>query len=376
MIITVLIIGILIGLSITVKAVNIISSNDVEYNDTNVKKAIDDLYTLASDNGSNKKIYGVRRSLTSSSSSWERVADSVGLEANAQIGSDPVKNDFDNIYPWSEIKYYRYDTGTKSITSWYGESNYDLILKENEEILIYIPEFYYIRFQQNGYEYILISSESLDIFSKSEAFSVGKYLSTTDGARVHSRDDTLPLASGTITDLRTQAQNLGEEFGVMDYHYFIIELLYLVEYADYNSQKILGSGLAYRGMENAGYSEFIDGINIQNNQVYINYNSKTYQIDKFDGDYKKIGYINASSAGYVSKLGYDAENPLIAFPTEVSGTESTYITDYYTFKTGNCVPYISHANLSPDKAGMFNFSITRSSSAYSNVGFRLIRYHQ
>ena len=52
------------------------------------------------------KIYGIKRSLTTSSSAWERIKDAVGLVANAQVGTTPVRNDFDEISsPCVRFKY-------------------------------------------------------------------------------------------------------------------------------------------------------------------------------------------------------------------------------------------------------------------------------
>ena len=40
---------------------------------------------------------------------WERIEDSVGLIANATKDGSEVENDFDNIYPWSDIITYNYN---------------------------------------------------------------------------------------------------------------------------------------------------------------------------------------------------------------------------------------------------------------------------
>ena len=65
-------------------------------------------------------VYGIKRDTSSTSTAWERIEDSIGLEANAvlpesstTVANTTVKNDFDNIYPWSEIKSYNYNANTK-----------------------------------------------------------------------------------------------------------------------------------------------------------------------------------------------------------------------------------------------------------------------
>ena len=103
-----------------------------------------------------------------------------------------------------------------------------------------------------------------------------------------------PSVYRTIGVFRESASTLGSEFSIMDYHYFVLQMLYLVEYADYDVQAKLGMGVVntsgtvimggtdelgmnsgclvndgahsmiYRGIEDifGNVSEFIDGINI------------------------------------------------------------------------------------------------------------------
>ena len=91
------------------------------------------------------KVYGVKRSLTTSSSAWERIRDAVGLVANAQVGTTAVQNDFDNIYPWSDIISYNYDVTAKQVTAYYGDPTFKFD-GTNGEVLTKIPEFYWRRY--------------------------------------------------------------------------------------------------------------------------------------------------------------------------------------------------------------------------------------
>ncbi len=187
------------------------------------------------------KVYGIRRSLTTSSSAWERIKDAVGLVANAQVGTTAVRNDFDSIYPWSDIISYNYDTTAKQVTAYYGDPTFKFD-GSNGEVLTKIPEFYWRRYRDTNYEYILISKNKLAGFVKSEEFSVGRYTMSGSSSRVYSRSGYAPLTNVNITNFRNYARNLGAGFGQMDWHYFILQMLYLVEYADYNSQSKLGKG--------------------------------------------------------------------------------------------------------------------------------------
>jgi hypothetical protein len=351
--------------------------------------------------------YGVKRRLDAVSTSWERIEDSVGLQANAQIGTVPVKNDFDSLYPWSDIISYNYDVDTKQITAYYGDDNFKFD-GSNGEVLTKIPEFYYKRYQDDTYEYIYISKNALEGYSKSEEFSVGRYTISGSSSRVYSKSGVKPLGYATITNFRTYARNLGTGFGIMDYHYFLIQLLYLVEYADYNSQAKLGLGytnasntiavtsgatdylgmksgsvdgtdtksIIYRGIEDifGNTWQFIDGINIQNYQVYICYDQTQYSVDTYTGCYQKLGYVNATTNGYVSKLGYDSDNPLVAFPIETKGNSSTGTSDNYSQNSGNRILCFSGAWNSSLNTGIWYWSFNQTSSvSQSYIGARLIK---
>ena len=74
----------------------------------------------------------------------------------------------------------------------------------------------------------------------------------------------------------------------------------------------------------------IDGININNSQAYVCTDPTKYNFEKYSGDYVQVGYANNSSSGYISKLGYDENYPLLLLPIECSGVDkSTGFTDYY-----------------------------------------------
>lgn len=190
----------------------------------------------------NSTVYGIKRNLNNNSSStWERTDDAVGLTANAQVGSTAVVNDFDKIYPWSDIISYNYNPTTKQRVADYGDPNFKFD-GSNGEVLTYIPEFYWKRYVEDNYEYIKISKYPIEGFNISPAFSVGRYESSYDGSKLHSKSGTFPEVSQNITTFRTRSKAVGTGFGQLDYRYFLLQMLYLVEYADYNSQSVLGNG--------------------------------------------------------------------------------------------------------------------------------------
>lgn len=191
------------------------------------------------------KNYGIRRKIVDNVlSKWERICDNTGLVANATKNGDEVQNDFDNLYPWSDIITYNYDTKNKKITAFYGEPGFKFD-GTNGEVLTRIPEFWFKREVKGDYEYIYISDYNRAGYKHSKEFSVGRYgISIDTEGNAHSISGTIPAYNKTIAAFRTLATAVGEGFCQMDTRYFILQLLYLVEYADYNSQSKLGRGVS------------------------------------------------------------------------------------------------------------------------------------
>ena len=372
-------------------------------------------------------VYGIKRDTSSATTTWERIEDGVGLEANASLPtSTTVKNDFDNIYPWSDIKSYNYNANTRKVTAWYGDSNFAFD-GSNGEVLTYIPGFYYKREVVNGVEYQYISEAKQDGFLYSEPFSVGRYKMSGGYDAYHnsssgggysgkaftgkSKNGVYPSAAENLSIFRESASKLGSDFSILDYHWYVLQMLYLVEYADYDSQAKLGKGVTentagaiimggtdalgmqsgcivndgkhsmiYRGIEDiyGNTFDFLDGINIKDGQAYINYDFTTYKSDTFDGNYKKLGYIDALSQGYITKFGYDSNNSLIGLPTAVNGYTDYNVSlkDGYSYYSGNRILMVGGSYDASSFAGLWSFGAGRASVyVYSHVGSRLIRHH-
>jgi len=364
--------------------------------------------TLGSETIKNGTIYGVKRDIESTSTKWERIEDSVGLIANATKDGSEVENDFDNIYPWSDIITYNYDDVEKKEIAVYGDENFAFD-GSNGQVLTRIPSFYYKREQVDGIEYQYISKYPQEGFTKSETFSIGRYTMSGNSTKVYSKSGVKPLTNLTITNYRTYARKLGSDFGQLDWRYFLIQMLYLVEYADYDSQSVLGLGnsnntssvasggcdtlgmksgtlnndgkhsVIYRGIEDitGNVNQWVDGINVRNYTPYVNYNPETYAVNVFDGDYQPLGYVNAKANGYVKNLGYDPNNSLVSFPISVGGKETTYISDYYWQESGNRIALVGSAwNGNRENTGLCYWFCyhTASSSSNSVNGSRLLRY--
>ena len=198
----------------------------------NVSKLIDDA-----------PIYGIQRNIADNSdTAWERTDDAVGLVANATHDGTEVRNDFDNIYPWSHMKTVNYDPTEEMITATIGDSNFKFD-GSNGQVMTIIPEFYLKHWDDGIKEHWQISRYALEGFTKVPGFMLGRYVSgRTADNKLMSASGLFPEVLRTITAFRTDSRAVGKDFGQVDWRYFVVQLLYLVEYADYNSQAQLGNG--------------------------------------------------------------------------------------------------------------------------------------
>ena len=202
------------------------------------------------------KNYGIKRLITDNTiASWTRIGDAEGLSAVATKNGSEVANDFDNCYPWSDIRRCNVDPTTGQVLAYYGETGYAAD-GSNGEVMVKIPEFWWKRERVpdefgNVYEYIYIADYARAGYKKSEEFFVGAYLLSTTQEEIegvntiiaHSRSGAVPRYNTTKANFRNYAKNTGNGFCLLDYHYFLLQMLYLVEYAHFNSQDKLGQGI-------------------------------------------------------------------------------------------------------------------------------------
>jgi len=191
-------------------------------------------------------VYGIRRKITSNSSSaWERLFDSVGKVANATKNGGTVQNDFDTLAPWSEIKSCNYDLTTKKIKAWFGDANFAFD-GSNGDVFTHIPKTYWSIYQDNDYDYVLLADYPRAGFMEVDGFFVGRYNGAVVDDVLHTYSGLVPTTNKTRAQFRTLANALGDNFSQLDWRYLVLQMLYLVEYATYNSQSALGNGVMSR----------------------------------------------------------------------------------------------------------------------------------
>ncbi len=348
-------------------------------------------------------VYGVQRQISSSSTEWTRIEGGEGLVANATKDGGTVQNDFDNLYPWSDIISVDINADG-SINSRYGDPDFSFT-NPTGKIMTMFPEFWYKRVQENGYEKVYIADAEYEDFEHSELFYIGRYTATGSKTAITTKSGVTNLVNISMTDFRTNAKKIGNSWGAMDiWRWSMLQMLYLVEYADYDSQAKLGygncstsaaintgscdalgmksgcikndkkSGVIYRGVENifSNIYQWLDGINIGTGpKSWVCKDRSQYASDKTASPYVQLGYMDASKNGYIKTMGYDSNHPEVQRATETGGSDSTYCPDYFTSSSGYAV-YVGGYWSSGLDCGLWCAAYSTSSGTYAAVGGRLL----
>ena len=209
--------------------------------------------------GQTVKEYGVRWKGTSSTV-CERLGDAVGLVANAQLGVvSTVQNDFDNIYPWSEMRLCNLDA-EGNILAYAGEPTFTRD-GTNGDVMVQIPKFYYKRERTaEGYEEWWICAVKLPGYELHPVFmDDGKEVSAVFHSAYNASNEKLedgttilrsisgvqPAVRSTRASFRTKARAKGTGWGIEDIACVnALQMLYMVEYASTHSQAKLGNGVS------------------------------------------------------------------------------------------------------------------------------------
>lgn len=354
-------------------------------------------------------VYGIKRLLSSTSPTWIRTDDSENMRANATIGGIEGTNDFDTAEIYKDIITQNYNTTTKQVVAEYGDQNFTFSPSDNDiKVMTYIPEFWAKRWQDNEYEYIQITNQETTGFTHIPSRRIGRYATGGTSSIPTIKSGQAPLVNITLPNLRTTAKSLNTDIALMDiWTWNILQILYLVEYASYNSQDKLGRGcvdgnssaltsggcdnlgmksgcvtndgkhtVIYRGIENffGNVFQWLDGINFVGRQGYVCIDYTQYASDTTT-NYIQLGYVCPSSNNYIGNLGYDSNNSLVMVPSAVGGSDTSGITDYYYgYNSGNKVSRVGGRWADSSKAGAFASTADSSSNARSDIGGRFVQY--
>lgn len=197
------------------------------------------------------KRYGVKWSIADADDLGVRCFDAVGLSAEIAIGSTGGHSDFDNIYPWSEMKRCNIlvnANGAKVVT-FEGETGFTLD-GSNGDVFVRIPKFSVEKYVKNGEEYRVISNDMNHIHPAfiedgkvlDEIF-ISAFEASENGGKLYSKGGVIPANNITAQAFLNYAKAKGIGYSLFDNR--CVDLLFClmaVEYGCRNSNRILGYG--------------------------------------------------------------------------------------------------------------------------------------
>lgn len=327
------------------------------------------------------------------------------------VGTGSGSSPFDSYMPWMGMEECTLNNATGKVSSKKGDPGFKRT-SIDRPVMVKIPEFYY-KIERVGsiFRYYIADGpvDGLSLHPGSGDNYLGRYeageaSSGTLGFILASYSGTTPSVSKTRSTFRDYARNMASGFQLRDIAaWCAYDLLYLVEYADWDSQKKIGPGIVndtaahktgetdamvyhtgransgdnaavqYRGIENpwGNVSEFIDGINVYGQSVYICTDPEIYT-DDTDTNYP-YSNIKLPTSGWTKGLGLSTNFPWAYLPNEVGGSGSTFIPDYVTHLShGWQVLVVGGYYSDGSYAGLFRFGSNYTSlESNSTIGARL-----
>lgn len=362
---------------------------------------------------SNKGVFGVSWDTTNSSPELTRltidtdpnhfVTVNIDTEPVPAVGTGEGSSPFDNYLPWMGMEEYNIVNG--EILYKQGEEGFS---RSSYDTMVYIPEFWYYieRIQDNVRFYI--SSEPRENFSKHPGSNkyISRYEIIENNGTYMSISGYSPKVSINIGTMRTNCSSKGNGWQQDDFMcYQARNLLYLVEFANFNSQNMLGNGISgdsaahntgetdamiyhtgraegtnnlsavqYRHIENpyGNVYTFVDGILINEHEVFLCTDPQYYG-NEITENYLSTGITTPDSSGYSKDLIFSDSYSWALIPSELGGSTSTYLCDYYYQASGLRILFVGGRWLNGDGAGFWCFYANLASSwSGSYVGGRSV----
>lgn len=356
------------------------------------------------------QVFGVRWNKSSSSTALSRLTQSndpndyvtvdISTEPSPAVGTGTGSSPFDSYAPWKDME--EYNIINNAVSHKRGESGFS---RTSYDTMVYIPEFWFKIVESGNYRYFYIANKAKDGFTKHPGSGkyVGRYNTVSGNA---SKSGAAPLVNQTRSQFRSGAKGKGSKWSLHDFAAWnAVWLLYLVEFADWNSQAQIGRGyvdsnssainsgatdsmsyhtgrpsgtdgktaVQYRHIENpwGNVWEWIDGANFNNRAAYICTNPANYA-DDTTSNYTSAG-VTLCSSGWIKDLGLSNTFPWAFLPDANGGSETTYIPDYVLSNSGWRVLMVGGVWGNGSDAGLFCFDAYNSSSGSGGgIGARLL----
>lgn len=326
------------------------------------------------------------------------------------VGTGSGSSPFDNYMPWMGMEEYNIINTSGKVLNKKGESGFTRT-NISVPVMVKIPEFYY-KIEKSGsiFRYYVADGpvDGLSLHPGSgdnylARYEAGEASSGTLGFILASYSGTTPSVSKTRSTFRDYARNMASGFQLRDIAaWCAYDLLYLVEYADWDSQKKIGPGIVndtvahktgetdamvyhtgransgdnsavqYRGIENpwGNVWEWVDGINF-NNYAPVICTDPTKYADDTTTNYTVAG-VPLGGSGSTKTLGISTNLPWAYLPREPGGSETTYIPDSMNSSSAWKVLMVGGSRGNSSAAGLFCFHAGNSSSSSGvSIGTRL-----
>ena len=339
--------------------------------------------------------------LTPSTDPYGLVTRSVTTEPKPAAGSGSGSSPFDAYAPWNGMKECNLNA-SGTVTAWKGDSGF---ARSNNYTMVFIPVFYVAQKRSGTKQYFYVSDKPETGMTKHPGSGkyVGRY-HMNDGADGYSKTGVPAFVDITRTSARNTAKSNGSKFHLYDFAtYCAIIFLYIVEFADWNSQSKIGKGVVgesysqssggtdvmkyhtgnvqgyrdgityvqYRWIENlwGNVFQWVDGFNAEGITAFYCTDPSKYADDAAIG-YTYIGNLPAN--GWIKDLTVTDNGLLI--PKTSGGSGTTYVPDYvYSASSGWRVLYVGGSWDSGTIAGLLCFYVNDTSSASSSsISARLL----
>ena len=197
--------------------------------------------------------YGVRWQIANPHDLGERCLDAAGLDARFGIGERDGRSDFDSIYPWSEIRRCNVRQEGGQTTVVYDDDPAFRTDGTQGDVFVRIPRFCVEKYQEEGYEYRVISSEGehlhpafIENGQELDAVYVGAFEGYVDtSGRLRSVAGVIPTSNITAQEFLDAARRHGTGYTLYDMR--TVDMLFsliAVEYGCRNTGVVFGHGIA------------------------------------------------------------------------------------------------------------------------------------
>lgn len=204
------------------------------------------------------KRYGVCYDMNTKNPKLTRLGDAKYLQAKTGVGEEIVHNDFDNIYPWSDMKRCTLsDSGV--VTSYEGDPNY---IEDGSigQVVTRMPEHYQMHYisEETGKEYWYVSREKVnEYYHYVPEMYIGSFMISNDANdKGESKSGNVYYENYTISDGRTKAMARGNGWHIFDiWEYEALKTLFIIEFATLDSQSVLMHNDITKGISETVFSD-------------------------------------------------------------------------------------------------------------------------